>query len=101
VSAPPRPTPPRYAPLSVHGGPSTPGWSTDAWTQSTALSVEKLIPAEIPRHFVKKPLCFFEINPRSSFTDFALKRLCFSEINLRSMILQLGPKFEKYLQKGP
>jgi hypothetical protein len=27
---------------------------------------------------------------------FALRPLCFSEINPQSMILQLGPKFEKY-----
>jgi hypothetical protein len=56
--------------------------------------------AEIPHHFAKKPLCFSEINPWYSFADFALKPLYFSEINPRSMILQLGPKFEKYLQKG-
>jgi hypothetical protein len=35
------------------------------------------------------------------FADFALRPLCFSEINPQSVILQLGPKFEKYLQKGP
>jgi hypothetical protein len=56
-------------------------------------------PAEIPRHFAKKPLCFFEINPRSSFADFALKPLCFSKINPRSVILQLGLKFKKNIFK--
>jgi hypothetical protein len=42
VSAPPHPDPPPLsAPPSVHGGPSVPGRSTEAWTRSTALSVEK------------------------------------------------------------
>jgi hypothetical protein len=41
VSTPPHPGPPQSAPPSVHGGPSAPGRSTDAWTRSTALSVEK------------------------------------------------------------
>jgi hypothetical protein len=41
VSTPPRPAPPLSAPPSVHGGPSTPGRSTEAWTRSTDLSVEK------------------------------------------------------------
>jgi hypothetical protein len=57
--------------------------------------------AEIPRHFAKKPLCFFEINPRSSFVDFALKPLYFSKINLWSVILQLGSKLKKIFSKGP
>jgi hypothetical protein len=56
---------------------------------------------KFPHHFAKKPLCFSEINLRSSFADFALKPLYFSEINPWSAILQLGPKFEKYLQKYP
>jgi hypothetical protein len=88
-------------PLSVHGGSSTPGPSTEAWTQSTDLSVEIEIPTEIPRHFAKKHLCFSEINLRSSFADFAKKPLYFSEINPWSVILQLGSKFKKYLQKCP
>jgi hypothetical protein len=50
-------------------------------------------------HFAKKPLCFFEIDLRSSFPNFALKPLCFSKINLQSVILQLGPKFEKIFTK--
>jgi hypothetical protein len=58
----------------------------EVWTRSTALSVEKQIPAEIPRHFAKKPLCFFEINLWSSFADFALKPLGFSKMNLQSII---------------
>jgi hypothetical protein len=33
--------------------------------------------------------------------DFALRPLYFSKINPQSVILQLGSKFEKYLQKGP
>jgi hypothetical protein len=42
MSAPPRPGPPPLsAPSSVHGGPSTPSQSTEAWTRSTTLSVEK------------------------------------------------------------
>jgi hypothetical protein len=49
-------------------------------------------PTEIPRHFAKKPLCFFEINSWSRFADFALRPLCFSKINPQSMILQLGPE---------
>jgi hypothetical protein len=49
-------------------------------------------PAEITRHFAKKALCFFEINPRSSFADFALRPLYFSEIKPQSVILQLGPE---------
>jgi hypothetical protein len=56
-------------------------------------------PAEIPRHFAKKPLCFFEINPRSSFADFALRPLYFSEINPQSVILQLGPEIWKIFMK--
>jgi hypothetical protein len=36
VSAPPCPL---SAPASVHGGPSTPGRSTETWTRSTDLSV--------------------------------------------------------------
>jgi hypothetical protein len=57
-------------------------------------------PAEILRHFVKKGLCFFEINPWSRFADFTLKPLYFSKINPRSMILQLGPKLKKTFSKG-
>jgi hypothetical protein len=76
----------------VHGGPSTPGWST-------ALSVEKKIPTEIPHHFAKKPLCFFEINPRSSFADFALKPLGFSKINPQSIIFQSDPRVQKIITK--
>jgi hypothetical protein len=56
-------------------------------------------PAEIPRHFAKKPLCFFEINLRSSFADFALRPHCFSEINPESGILQLGPEIWKTFTK--
>jgi hypothetical protein len=44
----------------------------------------------------------FEKSTRSpDFADFALRPLGFSKINLQSMIFQFGPKFEKYLQKGP
>jgi hypothetical protein len=35
------------------------------------------------------------------FADFALRPLGFSEINPWSVNFQLGPKFEKYLQKVP
>jgi hypothetical protein len=44
-------------------------------------------PTEIPCHFTKKTLCFFEINLRSRFADFALRPLYFSEINPQSVIL--------------
>jgi hypothetical protein len=54
----------------------------------------------MPRRFAKKPLCFFEINLRSSFADFALRPLCFSEVNLESVILQLGPEIWKIFLKG-
>jgi hypothetical protein len=57
-------------------------------------------PAEIRHHFAKKPLCFFEINLRSSFVDFALRPLYFSEINPPSVILQLGPKIWKTFTKS-
>jgi hypothetical protein len=57
-------------------------------------------PAKIPRHFAKKPLCFFEINPRSSFADFALRPLYFSEGNPQFVILQLGPEIWKIFTKG-
>jgi hypothetical protein len=40
----PRP-PPLSTPPSVHGGPSAPGRSMDAWTRSMILSVEKQIPS--------------------------------------------------------
>jgi hypothetical protein len=56
-------------------------------------------PDEIPRHFAKKPMCFFEINPRSSFTDFALRPLYFSEINPQFVILQLGNEIWKIFTK--
>jgi hypothetical protein len=35
------------------------------------------------------------------FADFVLRPLGFSEINPQIVNFQLGPKFEKYLQKGP
>jgi hypothetical protein len=35
------------------------------------------------------------------FANFALRPLGFSEINPRSVSFQLGPKLEKYSQKGP
>jgi hypothetical protein len=65
------------------------------------LAVEKKSPAKIPRHFAKKPLCFFEINLRSSFADFALRPLYFFEFNPQSMILQLGPELKNIYKKVP
>jgi hypothetical protein len=56
---------------------------------------------KFPDILQRSPFCFSEINSQSSFADFAKKPLCFSEINPRSVIFQLGPKFKKYLQKGP
>jgi hypothetical protein len=64
---------PLSAPASVHGGPSTPGRSTD----------------------------FMKSTRGPDFADFALKQLGFFEINPQSVNFQLGPKFEKYLQKAP
>jgi hypothetical protein len=47
------------------------------------------------------PWTFVKSTRGPNFADFALRPFGFSEINLRSTILQLGLKFEKYLQKGP
>jgi hypothetical protein len=41
MSAPPCPGPPLSAPPSVHGGPSAAGRSTETWTRSTDLYVQK------------------------------------------------------------
>jgi hypothetical protein len=49
----------------------------------------------------KGPWTFVKSTRGPDFADFALRPLRFSEINPRSMIFQFGPKFEKYLQKGP
>jgi hypothetical protein len=68
---------------------------TSPWTRGPGPRLYPLknkSPAETPRHFTKKPLCFFEINPRSVFADYALRPLCFFEINPQSVILQLGPE---------
>jgi hypothetical protein len=93
VSAPPRPGPalcPHHCRSMVDracsAGPRTRGPSPQLYP------LKNKSPAEIPRHFAKKPLYFFEINPRSRFADFALRPLCFSKINPQSMILQLGPE---------
>jgi hypothetical protein len=47
------------------------------------------------------PWTFVKSTRGLDFADFALRPLRFSEINLWSVIFQFGPKFEKYLQKGP
>jgi hypothetical protein len=47
------------------------------------------------------PWTFVKSTRGPDFADFALRPLGFSEINPRFVIFQFGPKFEKYLQKGP
>jgi hypothetical protein len=47
------------------------------------------------------PWTFVKSTRGPDFADFAFRPLGFSEINPLSVIFQLGPKFEKYLQKGP
>jgi hypothetical protein len=47
------------------------------------------------------PWTFVKSTRDPDFADFALRPLGFSKINPRSVIFQFGPKFEKYLQKGP
>jgi hypothetical protein len=47
------------------------------------------------------PWTFVKSTRGPDFADFALRPLGVSKINPRSVIFQFGPKFEKYLQKGP
>jgi hypothetical protein len=47
------------------------------------------------------PWTFVKLTRGPDFADFALRPLGFSEIDPRSVNFQFGPKFEKYLQKGP
>jgi hypothetical protein len=47
------------------------------------------------------PWTFVKSTRGPDFADFALRPLGFSEINPRSVNFQLGPKFKKYIQKGP
>jgi hypothetical protein len=47
------------------------------------------------------PWTFVKSTRGPDFADYALRPLGFFEINPRSVNFQLGPKFEKYLQKGP
>jgi hypothetical protein len=49
----------------------------------------------------KGPGTFVKSTRGLDFADFALRPLGFSKINPQSVNFQLGPKFEKYLQKGP
>jgi hypothetical protein len=49
----------------------------------------------------RRPWTFVKSTRGLDLADFALKPLGFSEINLRSVIFLFGPKFKKYLQKGP
>jgi hypothetical protein len=44
-------------------------------------------------------LCFFEINPSSSFADFALKPLSFFKINPQSIIFESDPRVQKIFIK--
>jgi hypothetical protein len=47
------------------------------------------------------PWTFVKSTRGPDFANFALRPLGFSKINLQSVNYQLGPKFEKYLHKGP
>jgi hypothetical protein len=47
------------------------------------------------------PWTFVKSTHGLDFADFALRPLRFPEINPWFVIFQFGPKFEKYLQKGP
>jgi hypothetical protein len=99
VSAPPCPL---SAPASVHGGPSTPGRSTETWTRSTNyLLGNNSLFRDILEILQRGPWTFGKSTHGPDFADFALRPSGFSEINLWSGILQFGPKFRKYLQKGP
>jgi hypothetical protein len=47
------------------------------------------------------PWTFVKTSRGPDFVDFTLRPLEFSKIILQSVNFQLGPKFKKYLQKGP
>jgi hypothetical protein len=99
VSAPPCPF---SVPASVHGGPSAPGWSTETWTRSTnyLLGNNSLFwifqksCKEVPRLLGNQPavqiLLILHSGPR-----------VFLKLTRDLGFLQFGPKFGKYLQKGP
>jgi hypothetical protein len=47
------------------------------------------------------PWTFVKSTRGPDFADFCTQTPRISEINPRSVIFQFGPKFKKYLQKGP
>jgi hypothetical protein len=85
-----------------NGGPATPARSTHPWTESTTFSHWKIIPKPKKScHFTKKPLYFFDINPRSTYLQEAPQIFENNSIYSPSHFqkLQIGPYnfFSPYL----
>jgi hypothetical protein len=89
------PSCPLSAPASVHGGPSAPGRSTNYPLGNNSLfRIFQKSCKEVPRLLGNQPavqiLLILHSGPR-----------VFLKLTRGPGFLQFGPKFKKYLQKGP
>jgi hypothetical protein len=96
------PSCPLSAPVSVHGGPSVPGGSTEMWTRSTNYPLGnnslfcifwkscKEAPGLLGNQPAVQILPILHSGPR-----------VFPKLTRGPEFLQFSPEFEKYLQKGP
>jgi hypothetical protein len=99
VSTPPCPL---YAPASVHGGPSAPGRSTEMWTRSTNYPLGNNSLFRIFRKIFKEDPGFLGNQPAVQILPILHSGpRVFLKLTRGLGFLQFGPKFEKYLQKGP
>jgi hypothetical protein len=91
---------PLSALASVHGGPSSPGRSTETWTRSTNYPLgNNSLFWKISEILQRGPWTFGKSTHDLDFADFALRPLRFSKINPRSTIFPVRSEIQKIFTK--